>query len=171
MPTPFSQTAQALQADQGRFSMLSLGAAVVILLLWCCWLFYAPVYLYASSSELQVTSAEQPVWKLSEGSGRPAAYQQYKVQAKFAPAEMAQIKAGQTAKLFLRSSDTLPRRPLSATVEQADDDLVVLKMELPQETSAKTLAGTTIDRAEIAIAKTSPLNFLLHTSFGIKAVD
>jgi hypothetical protein len=54
---------------------------------------------------------------------------------------------------------------------QADNGLVSLKLELPQETSAKTLAGTTVERVEIAIAKTSPVNFLLHTSFGIKAVD
>lgn len=173
MATPFSQTAQALQADQGRFSLLSLGAAVVILLLWCWWLFYAPVYLSVSSTQLHVTSVEQPTWKLSEGSGRPAAYQQYEVQAQFTPADAANIKVGQAAKLFLRSSDTLPRRPLPATVAQvqADNGLVSLKLELPQETSAKTLAGTTVERVEIAIAKTSPVNFLLHTSFGIKAVD
>jgi multidrug resistance efflux pump len=173
MATPFSQTAQALQADQGRFSLLSLGAAVVILLLWCWWLFYAPVYLYASSSELHVTSAEQPTWKLPEGGQRPRAYQQYEVRAQFKATDTAQIKAGQPAKLFLSSSDTLPRRPLPAIVDQvqADDGLVFLKLELPQDTSAETLAGATIERAEIAIAKTSPVNFLLHASFGIKAVD
>lgn len=173
MPTPFSQTAQALQADQGRFSLLSLTVAVVILLLWCGWLFYAPVYLYASSTQLHLISAEQPTWKLSEGSQRPRAYQQHEVQAQFTPADAAQIKVGQAAKLFLRSADTLPRRPLSATVEQvqADKGLVSLKLEMPQDTSAKVLAGTTVERAEIAIAKTSPVNFLLHTSFGIKAVD
>ncbi len=170
MPTPFSHTAQALQADQGRFSLLSLGVAVVILLLWSCWLFYAPVYLYASSSELHMISAEQPTWKLSEGSQRPRAYQQHEVQAQFTSADAAQIKVGQPAKLFLRSSDTLPRRPLPATVAQVQKDkgLVSLKLELPQ---AKTLAGATIERAEIAVAKTSPVNFLLHTSFGIKEVD
>jgi hypothetical protein len=173
MATPFSQTAQALQADQGRFSLLSLGVAVLVLLLWSCWLFYAPIYLYASSSQVHVAMAEQPVWKLPEGSGRPTAYQQYEVAVKFKPTDIVKIKVGQIAKLFLKSSDTLPRRPLTAKVAEVQEDkgLVSLQLELSQKTSKNILAGSTIERAEIAIAKTSPVNFLLHTSFGMKAVE
>ena len=167
MSIAFSQTVQALQADQGRFSLLSLSVAVAIMLLWCVWLLYAPIYLYASSSQLRVTSVEQPTWKLPSGGQRPAAYKQYEIRVQFKPTDADQIKAGQPAKLHLSSADTLPRGPLAAEIKHVDsqDGVVVLLLELPADQADSLLGGAKIERADVAIGTTSPLHFLMHNSF------
>ncbi|MCI5224949.1 MAG: hypothetical protein D3924_20340, partial [Candidatus Electrothrix sp. AR4] len=149
MPIPFSQTTRALQADHGRLSRLTLSFAVVILLLWGCWFFYASTYQYVNSKNIYVTQADQPIWKIPKGKNRTAAYERYNVQAFFQPADFRRIKLGQKVRLLLSNSDTLPRRTLAATVSRVDSTLNAVHVPLDiQSDASQLLDGATLERME-----------------------
>jgi hypothetical protein len=165
MPVPFSQTTRALQADHGRLSRLTLGFAVVMLLLWGYWLFNAPTYQYVSSKKIQITQADQPTWKIPKGEKRIAAYERYDVLAFFQTADVRRIKRGQKARLMLSSSDTLPRRALISRVDRVDSaiDAVHVRLEIRADAFG-LLAGATLESVEIAVARRTPAAFLFQTA-------
>ena len=101
---------RALQADHGRYSRLTLGLAIIVLLLWVYWFFAASTYSYVSSKHIEITQGDQPVWKIAKGENRATAYHRYDVRAYFDLSDFYQIKLGQKTRLMLTSSDTLPRR-------------------------------------------------------------
>ncbi|CAK8718509.1 HlyD family secretion protein [Candidatus Electrothrix laxa] len=162
---PFSQTMRALQADHGRYSRLTLSLAVVVLLLWGYWLFTAATYHYISSKDIEITLGDQPVWKISKGEKRAVAYHRYAVRAYFNPSDFYQIKLGQKTRLMMTSLDTLPRRALTAKVDRIDpvNKTVDVQLELRAE-AAKSLAGATVERMEIAVSHQTPAAFLFHTA-------
>ncbi len=162
---PFSQTMRALQADHGRYSRLTLSLAIIVLLLWGYWFFTASTYHYISSKHIEITQGDQPVWKIAKGENRAAAYHRYDVRAYFDPSDFHQIKLGQKTRLMLTSSDTLPRRALTAKVDRVDpvNKTVDVQLELRVET-AESLAGATLERMEIAVSHQTPAAFLFHTA-------
>ncbi|MCI5124127.1 MAG: hypothetical protein D3925_06525, partial [Candidatus Electrothrix sp. AR5] len=117
---PFSQTMRALQADHGRYSRLTLSLAIVVLLFWGYWFFTASTYHYVISKHIEITRGDQPAWKIAKGEHRAAAYHRYAVRAYFDPSDFYQIKLGQKTRLMLTSSNTLPRRALTAKVDGID---------------------------------------------------
>ena len=164
---PFSQTVRALQADHGRYSRMTLGLAVIVLLLWGYWFFTAATYHYVSSNQrhIELTQEDQPTWKIGKGERRAAAYYQYTVRAYFEPADFYQIAVGQKARLFLSSSDTLPRRALTVMVESVDPVVNAVEGLLELRTDiAESLAGASIERMEIAVSHQTPAAFLFHTA-------
>ncbi len=164
---PFSQTIRALQADHGRYSRMTLGLGLIVLVLWGYWFFTASTFHYISSNQrhIELTQEDQPIWKIGKGERRAAAYYQYMVRAYFEPADFYQIAAGQKARLFITSSDTLPRRALTVVIDSVDPVINAVEGQLELRTDiAKSLAGASIERMEIAVSHQTPAAFLFHTA-------
>jgi hypothetical protein len=167
---PFSQTTRALQADHGRYSRLTLGLALVVLVLWGYWFFTASIYHYVSSNQqhIEITPGDQPFWKIGKGENRAAAYHRYTVRAYFDPVDFYKIAPEQRARLLLTSADTLPRRALTVTVQRVDpvanaaEGLLELRRDI-----AASLAGASVERMEIAVSHQTPAAFLFHTALPV----
>lgn len=164
---PFSQTTRAFQADHGRYSRVTLGLALLVLVLWAYWFFTASTYHYVSSNQrhIELTQEDQPTWKIGKGENRAAAYHRYTVRAYFAPADFLQIAPGQKARLLLTSADTLPRRALTIKVHRLDPvaNAAEGRLELRADIAA-SLGGASIKRMEVAVSQQTPAAFLFHTA-------
>ncbi|MCI5119650.1 MAG: hypothetical protein D3908_00325 [Candidatus Electrothrix sp. AUS4] len=131
---------------------------------WGWWFFSAPAYRYVSSTKIEITRDEQPVWRIPEGGERPEAYDCYNLSVFFSPSDFRKIKPGQKAFLTVGSTDTLPWRPFTAQVETLDPSggRVNLRLEIPVKVSSQ-LAGVTLEKVEIAVSQQTPASFLFHT--------
>ncbi|XCN71410.1 MAG: hypothetical protein Q3M24_13930 [Candidatus Electrothrix aestuarii] len=162
---PFSQTRRALQADQGRYSRLTLGFALVVMLLWGYWFFTASTPQYISTQKIKITQGDQPVWRIAPGENRAAAYYRYTVQAYFTPEDFQQISSGQQMRLLLTRSGSLSERVLAAQVDRMEPvhNAIEADLELRMEI-AEMLAGATLERLDIAVTQQTPAAFLFHTA-------
>lgn len=163
MPISFPQTTRALQADQDKISLLALVFMLIMLTVWGIWLFTAKIHSYASSQQFELSRHPHPKWLEIDGSRRAIPFTQYTIQANFKPEDAKKIEPGQTAKIILESTSTLPMRPLTSSVRNVFPQTgnVELAISIPGNEPDPFQQGK-LSRLDVAVTSQTPLAFLFH---------
>lgn len=139
MQVPFSQTLRALENQHANLTLITLLAALVLLIAWDLWFFLGRVPRYEIAPITQIEQGRD-VWATV-----PAAY-------------LDRIEYGQTALLNLEGQNEL----IPATV--IDVDMTTQQVRLWVESQEIWLPAETTGWVEFAIAHTSPVTLLLRAT-------
>lgn len=115
MATPFSRTIRSLSTDNYYSSLVGLGIAILLALIWTHWFITAPIVSYEISEQVNITSKESLTSQFTNTAGvakRVQIIRQRIIHAEFKKEALEKIRPGQAA--FLRISGI--SHPISATV-------------------------------------------------------
>jgi len=143
MATPFSRTIRSLSTDNYYISLVGLGAAILLALIWTHWFITTPIVSYEISEQVYVTSKESLTSLFPSTRGvtkKVQVIRQRIIYAEFQNEAIEKIRSGQAAFVHIFGNS----RPISATV---------VNVIYPTVGSSK---GTVVLQASIDAAKPNP---------------
>jgi hypothetical protein len=151
MSIPFTQSMHSLHVDHGRFSLLSVSVAIVLVLLWGLWFFIPSVTIYATGNLVKINRDGNLV-------------------AQFASHDRDRLQPGQAAKIRLPTAQPKQGASLSATLleiapTEADDHIEVILYSTSYDTNdMKLLVPGNSSQVEVEVETISPALLLMRVS-------
>jgi hypothetical protein len=150
MPTPFANTLRSLNADRFHASLIGLGVALVLLIAWGSWFFFARMTIYEVSASAVVTSDGFVI-------------------ADFPMAKSGRIRRGQGAWLYptldgAKQSVSLPAVVIDIIKSPLAEPAQVKLFPVHDRDLSKTLPEGQKVRVEIEVEYASPALLVLRTS-------
>lgn len=135
--TPFSRTTRSLHSDSFGPSLMMLVLALILLLAWNVWFFFAQVSLTEISQSAQVIKVNI-------------------VEAKFPPEQLAHMRRGQAAFIYLEGQAA----PIEANVSDVWEEEVQLLLKDDEMLTIGYLNG----HVEVEVESVSPATLVLRAA-------
>jgi hypothetical protein len=150
MATPFANTLRSLNADRFHASLIGLGVALVLLIAWGSWFFFARMTIYEVSASAVVGSDGFVI-------------------ADFPPAEPGRIRRGQGAWLYpllegVKQPVSVPAVVIDTIRSPSTEPVRVKLFPVLDRDLGKTLSEGQKVRVEIEVEYASPAVLVLRTS-------
>lgn len=101
MSNTFSRTTRSLSADNYTASMIGISISLMLLIMWCIWFFSAKVTIYKTSVTARLTKDERISASFPNDAFRVQEIRQNRMIAEFSAEDMADIRPGQSADIYL----------------------------------------------------------------------
>jgi hypothetical protein len=171
MATPFSRTTRSLHTDNYYISLIGLGAAILLAIMWSKWFFTAPITSYEVSQQVYVTGKENFVSQFPE-TGRGVRVQLVRrriIVAEFPQKAIENIHLGQLATIRLKGKIGKQTGPIPATVINVKDAVGLEKGKVELRANINADAPNPFKEGEalnvkIEVEHVTPVTLVLRAS-------
>jgi len=167
MPSPFSRTIRSIDADSFRASVAGLIVAFLVISAWCAWFFMARVSIYKVSPKAWVTGEETVTSEFFRNYRRSREIREAGIVALFPPEDMADIRPGQEATLYLKKSGQVRSLPAKVirVVRQGDKERLRVELSTQLDINSQVrLRKGDVGEIKIAVDHISPAIMVMRTS-------